>query len=213
MRGIGKYIAVIALILFSTTAFAQRLDPKDLLNDVRKNYSTLASFSSDFVFEIDIPEADLEVMQGKLYLKGEKYKLELDNQEIISDNVNLWQWIKDINEVQVDYVEGDEKILSPSDIFSFYMKGFGYKLITETTLKGKKLALIEIVPSGKDVDYFKVKVVVDKVNRELEQMQIFYKDGTVYTFSMKNLEPVQLADNFFRFSTAEYPNVEVVDLR
>jgi len=201
------------LMVVGITVFGQSKDPAAMLERVKANYSKLGAFSSDFEFEIDMPESENQVMEGKLYLKGEKYRLVTDDQEIISDNINIWHWTKSVNEVQVNYYDNDEEILSPSDIFSMYMEGFAYKLVAETHKSGKNVALIELIPSRRSKEFFKVKVVIDTDSDELVQMQIFFKDGIVYTFKIKSQQPASLEDDFFSFAAEKFPEVEVIDLR
>ncbi|MBX2845710.1 MAG: outer membrane lipoprotein carrier protein LolA [Saprospiraceae bacterium] len=173
----------------------------------------MGTFATDFEFKMDIPESGVESRKGILYLKGDKYRLVMNEEEIISDNVNVWHWTKSVNEVQVNYFDNDEEIISPSDIFSMYLKGFGYKLITEAKYQGVNVALIELVPAARDRDYFKVKVVVDTDAHQLQQMQVFFKDGIVYTFNFSELRPKNLEDWFFEFDSARHPEVEIIDLR
>jgi len=57
-----------------------------------------------------------------LYVKGNKYKVQVKNQEVISDNKTVWTYIKDANEVQVNDYEPDENSITPSQIFTIYEK-------------------------------------------------------------------------------------------
>ncbi len=205
------------IVFLSLTAFAgmaqRSSNATEILENVREHYDKSKGFSADFVFTIDIPEQDNQVMKGKLFLKGDKYRLQMDDQEIISDDITLWQWMKSVNEVQVNYVEQDENMISPSRIFSLYLKGHKYQHLSSTKFEGRNIALIEIVPEDRSTEYFKIKATVNTDKDQLEEMQIFYKDGTVYTFRIRNEKTTSLLDNFFSFIHKEHPEVELIDLR
>lgn len=204
------------LLLFSSTTFAQKDSAKQIIDRVKNYYQSNQSFSADILFEVDIPESQNQVMNGKIYLKGNKYKFELDEQVIISDDVNLWHWSKgEINEVQVSYVKNDENIITPAKVFSEFLSGYSYKLDGTPTIDGQQLALIEITPKKIDdyQDIFKIKVVVNTKQHTVKNMKIFYKDGVVYNFEVSNEQKVKKDDSFFQFSKAEHPEVELIDLR
>jgi len=212
-----KYFLTILAISLLLPTFSQTVSSKEILKDVREHYGGDYAFEADFIMEIDIPEATTTTMEGTLSLNGERFKFQMEDQTVISDNVNLWYWTStpDINEVQISYIEDTEDIISPSDIFGDYLKGFLYKIIGETTSDGKELVLIELIPAKKDDKnpYFKVRVVVEPLTDQLHQLQVFYKDGTVYTFKIKNETQASFTNNFFSFDENSNPNTEVIDLR
>ncbi len=207
----------ILTIFCSVFVFSQNESAKQILQDVREHYNEDYSFEADFIMEIDIPETATTVMDGTLSLSGQQFKFETEDQIVISDNVNLWYWTNTstINEVQISYVEESEDIISPSDIFGIYLKGFLYKIIGKTKSGGKELTLIELIPSTREETnpYFKVKVVVDTATSQLQQLQVFYKDGTVYTFKIKNEKASDFEEDYFEFDAQKNPETEIIDLR
>lgn len=211
-----KYIYIIPLLLFGLNVFAQTENADAYIQKIQDRYRTQQSFSADIVFEIDIPESENEVMDGEIFLKGDKYKFVLNDQEIISDNMNVWHWAKgNINEVQVSYVEENEDVITPSKVFNDFLQGYSYKLDKLTKINGEELALIQIIPEQKDdfQDIFKIKVVARTANSSIKEMQVFTRDGTVYNFKVSNEKAVSLNDSFFKFRAEENDDVTVIDLR
>lgn len=210
-----KQIYIAILLLFSVTGFSQR-GPEQIIKDVRTYYQENTSLEANILFTIDVPESEKTEMNGKFYLKGDKYRFLLKDQEIISDNVNLWHWSKgSINEVQLSYIENDESIITPSKIFTKFLRGFAYKLVTKTKFKGKDIALVDIIPSSKKEgnDIYKIKVVSDLKTDQLLEMKLFSKDGTIYSFLVKDQKVTTLSDSLFQFDEEAHPEVEVIDLR
>lgn len=213
----NRLLYIIILLFISTVTFGQKQTAKSIIEDVRKHYNSNYGFESDFSFEIDYPETDAVVTNGRLYLKGDKFRFVTKSEEYISDNVSMWVWTKanGINEVQVSYIEDDEDFITLSDVFNVYLKGFAYKLINTYQNKGETIGLIELVPVTRDDKnpYFKVKTVVNLDKDQLKQLQVFYKDGTVYTFSIENEKPAVLVNAHFEFDVKQHAEVEIIDLR
>jgi outer membrane lipoprotein-sorting protein len=73
---------------------------------------------------------------------------------------------------------------------------------------------IELTPTDKSKNFFKVLVDVDKKNQTLARMKVFEKNGNRYTYEITNFTPNgAVKDDLFTFDAKKYPNVEVVDLR
>jgi outer membrane lipoprotein carrier protein len=65
---------------------------------------------------------------GKVWLKGDRFKLSLMGNEIFCDGKNIWTCLAKSKECQLnDYVESDE-IFSPGKIFDLYQAGYAYQI-------------------------------------------------------------------------------------
>src|SRR4051794_39611673 len=83
-------------------------DPKakSILDNVSKKFSTLKSVVANFVLKVEGANNSVtDSKKGTVYLKGAKYKVNLDGQEIISDNKTSWTYAKDANEVTINNVD------------------------------------------------------------------------------------------------------------
>lgn len=209
--------ALFLMILISGTTAAQTNDPKatPILNNVSKKYKGMGSLRA--VFAVSTEDAKGKVtntQNGTLYAKGPMYKIELANQEIISDNKTVWTYLKDANEVQISNYEKDESSINPAEIFTIYEKNFLYTLAGEEAVAGKAHHLIELTPNDKSKPYFKVKLWIDKTDNSLKMAKIFDKGGSRTTLDIQKVTPnFQLNDTFFSFDPKKYPGIEVVDLR
>jgi outer membrane lipoprotein-sorting protein len=215
MRKIFSTIGI--LFLFQFTLSAQQKDAKatEILKGVSAKYKSYKSVQADFNIIIENGKNNSkDVQSGTLYVKGEKYKVALKNQEITSDNATIWTYLKDANEVQVNTYEPDENTITPSQIFTIYEKDFLYAYIEEKTVGGKVLQTIELTPNDKSKPYFKIRLAIDKAAKAVQSAIVFDKNGNRYTYEIKKFVPNPvLADNFFTFDTKAHAGVEVVDLR
>ncbi len=193
-------------------------DPKAkvVLDGVSKRFKSLKSVVANFVLKVEGANNSVsDTKKGSVYVKGPKYKVIMEGQEIISDNKTSWTYAKDVNEVTISNVDHSNSSMTPAKIFTnFYDKDFLYRLNGETTEKGKVLQNIELTPTDKSKNFFKVLVDVDKKNQTLARMKVFEKNGNRYTYEITNFTPNgAVKDDLFTFDVKKYPNVEVVDLR
>ena len=193
-------------------------DPKakSILDNVSKKFQSLKSVVANFMLKVQGANNSVnDSKKGTVYMKGSKYKVSMDEQEIISDNKTSWTYAKDVNEVTINNVDQSSTSITPAKLFTnFYDKDFLYRLDGESTEKGKVLQNIEMTPTDKSKNIFKVVVSVDKKNQNIAKMKVFEKNGNQYTYEITNFTPnANVNDAMFTFDAKKYPGVEVVDLR
>jgi len=186
-----------------------------ILQQLRKTYDSYTSMEADFTLEIKLPD-QTEVQKGKIIQKGDKYRLTLKDQLIISNGSTLWFYLKDNNEVQVNDVDEEEdEILSPAGLLRVYdRKDFVSRLANEGIEDGETVRQIEFKPLDRDSEYSKMRITVSRNSDAIKRIMVFSKDGSRYTLTIDNLTPNKTySDDTFSFDEADYPKVRVEDLR
>ena len=203
---------------FSIMLKAQDQDPKAkaILDGVSAKTKSYTSIRAKFTYSMENKAENIsESQKGELLVKGEKYRLEIAGQEIISDGKTVWTHLKDAGEVQISEPEYDEGAVSPANIFTIYEEGFKYKFFKEEAREGKKIQLINLYPVNvKEKPYHTIRLAIDQKEKQLISIIIFGKDGNIFTYKIKNLAtdlPVKESD--FTFKASDFPGVEVIDLR
>lgn len=208
---------LITFLLSSTFSFAQS-DPtaKAILAGVSKKYRSYDVIKAEFIYSIKNPQANINQSQsGVLYSKSKsnKYKVVVANLELISDGNVQWTYLKDDNEVQISEIDNSSTALNPAKIFTMYEKGFKYVYLGETTIGGRRYQNIELAPL-QTRSFSKVKLRIDKVNKQISNIVVNDKNGNVYTYLIKTFTPnVKVSDAIFSFNAKAHPDVDVVDLR
>ncbi|WP_161596790.1 LolA family protein [Chitinophaga vietnamensis] len=206
-------------IIFSGMAQGKAAnDPKakTILDGVSTKFKSLKSVVANFILKVEGANNSVsDSKKGTVYMKGPKYKVTMEGQEIISDNKTSWTYAKDVNEVTINNVDQSSGSITPAKLFTnFYDKDFLYRLSGETNEKGKVLENIEMTPTDKSKNIFKVIVSVDKKAQNIAKMKVFEKNGNHYTYEITNFTPnATVSDATFTFDPKKYPGVEVVDLR
>ncbi|MDP4680071.1 MAG: outer membrane lipoprotein carrier protein LolA [Cyclobacteriaceae bacterium] len=201
-------------LIFMTQAFPQK-DPValEILDAMSTKYKNIPAFIADFNYIMENEEESIdEKFEGKITVKGGKYKLEVSGQEIINDGVSVWTYSKDDNEVTISEYDDTEEEITLTNIFSIYKEGFKY-LYIETQENGK-LDIVDLVPDDREKSYFKIRMEIKKPSRELKNFRIFDKSGSKYLYQIKTFaENSIIKDTDFKFDQRRYPGVEIVDFR
>lgn len=212
-------ILVIFFILGAAAVSTAQTDPKAkaILAEVSKKYSALNTFRAEFTYSVNNPQAGINQTQsGTMYAqpKTNKYKVVLKNQELTSDGKNQWTYLKDEKEVQVNEVDNASNAINPARIFTIYQKGYKYIYTGNIKQNTRVYQVIDLSPVDSKQSFFKVRLTIDKVKKQITKAVIFDKNGSHYTYTVNALVPnVKLADSFFTFDAKKHPGVEVVDLR
>ena len=218
MKKNSTLLLIAICFLFNAKIFAQAPDTKTaatILNGVTVKYKGYTSVKATFTMKTEGSTNKItDTQTGTVYVKGNKYKLELVNQEIICDNIKIWTYLKDANEVQVNNYEPDENAITPTQIFTIYEKNFLCGYVEEQTLNGKIYQVIDMTPNDKTKSYFKVRLLIDKVEKTIYSAKVFDKSGSRYTYEITKFTPnPPIVDTYFSFNAKDHPGVEVVDLR
>ncbi|MBU0695329.1 MAG: outer membrane lipoprotein carrier protein LolA [Bacteroidetes bacterium] len=205
------------LIAFGGDVMAQAdAQAKAILSGVSKKYRSYAMVKTDFSFTLKNPQTNInETQSGSLYVKpsSNKYKVNLGEQELISDGKVQWTYLKNDNEVQISEIDNSSDALNPAKIFTMYEKGFKYVYLGDTKSSGKVYQNIELAPL-QNRSFSKVKLRIDKLAKQISNIIVYDKNGNTYTYYIKSFTPnVKVDDAFFTFDASKHPGVDVVDLR
>ncbi|MEJ5961061.1 LolA family protein [Pedobacter immunditicola] len=190
---------------------------KTILAEVSKKYKSYQVVKATFSFTIDNPKAKIKNTEnGTLYVKANanKYKMIMDERELISDGKNQWTHLVADQEVQLTTVDNSSDALNPAQIFTLYEKGFSPLYTGEKKTGTKVYQTIELTPLDKRKSYSKVILSIDKTAKQIAKVLVLEKDGSKYTYLVKSFVPnVKVPESTFTFNANKYPGVEVVDLR
>jgi Outer membrane lipoprotein-sorting protein len=202
---------------FST---AQDSDPEaqNLLDQLKTQYDAYQSIEADFTLRIEIPEEEDIIQKGSITQQGEKYRLKMEDQAIISDGKTLWYHVITNNEVQINTIDPedeDEEMLSPQNFLKVYEKNaFVCAPIMSAKENNQSVRWVELKPLAEDAEYFKLRLSLDNKKTELLQIKAFSKDGSRYTLALDGLRPNKTyKKDHFSFNVAQYPGIYVEDLR
>lgn len=207
-----KTSTFLALVLVALMAQAQT-DKKAvaILDDVSAKTKSFKTIKIEFVYAMDNTRQKIhDKFNGTLLAKGDKYRLSAAGQDVICDGKTVWTYLKDTKEVQINEVGADDDSFTPTRMLSNYTRDYKSKFIEE---KGNE-QVIELYPVKKAKSMVKVRLTIDKAKKQVSRFLIQDKNGSTFTYTINKFVTDQpIADSQFGFNKADYPGVEINDMR
>ena len=208
-----RYCTTLVLTLVAFIAFAQSdSKAKEVLDKAASQFKSYAAAEIEFVLTMENKaEGIQESHEGKAWMKGNKYKLNLMDVENYYNGEVIYTYMPEVQEVNIkNPSEEEEGFLNPTTLFNIHNQGFNQKWIEETN----GVAYIELIPIA-EKNFAKIGVWVNTKTSSIQKVVAWGKDGNDITISIKqikNLNPVP-EDSFFSFDAKKHPDVEVIDMR
>jgi len=211
---IRSFYILMSFLLVSFQLSAQSDDAQKILKDLSDKTNSYDNIKVSFTYTMDNKAADInETTNGTLIVSGDKYRLNIAGQEIISDGNTLWNYMADSEEVQVNEAGGDEGF-SPNKLLSTYSDDYTSTKDVDIEIEGKKYYQLLLKPRVDNPGVEFVRLIVNIEEMHLKSFIMYDFDGNVFTYDIKQFIPnTDIPANSFIFVTEDYPNVEVIDMR
>jgi outer membrane lipoprotein carrier protein len=215
----NKNFLITALILAMSNIVLAQQDPKarGILDAMSSKYKSISSFQADLSYTMtNLTEGIDEQYKGTIAVKGDMYRLMMQDQEIYNDGSTVWTFLPNLDEpeVTIDNNNPEGGDITPSSIFNIYKEGYKYLYLNTTDVGGKTYDVVDLVPNDKDAQYFKVRIEIGSQDRLLRTFTLFDREGSEYTYLITNFKSdVNLPDNYFRFDTSKLTEDQIIDIR
>ena len=206
---------VIVLAFLSLHSFSQaKKDADDILKEVTQKTRSYDAIKISFTYNMDNPQARIhESEKGSLLVSGDKYRLNIAGQLIISDGETMWTYIQEVNEVQINTVEEDQELLTPSKLLTSYSENYKSRLVGEEVLNGRAFHVIELKPI-ENKNYTLVTLLVDKELQQFKRIAVQDTNNNTFTYIINDFTPnPTVSESDFTFTEKEFPGAEIIDMR
>lgn len=204
-----KNIIACLFLLFVTQAVTAQNNAEALIRVLVNQVKSHQNMEMKFSYQISPDEKTLiDAQKGKAWLQGEAYKIELPEQQTISDGKTIWSYLVDDEEVLVsNATEGTDN--TPLKLLTSLDKNYAATL---TNIDAQGNAVIELAnPKGQ---YKRITLKINAKKTELKNVDIYMEDGSKVMITIEEMKfDQQLDDNFFTFDAKKHPNVDVIDMR
>jgi len=206
---------VFIVCCYSSPSLA-KIKPHSQARKVLANIKTPNSLQADFIYtrqEKDAEEA--QQIQGKVWTKGNKYKIVLDEQVIISNGEFIWNYLTELHEVHVNNFEAEEaELFSPIQLMHIHQQGFIPIALKSITIDKIEYDIVELVASDQDSLINQLNLTIGKKNHQIKDIKALDNSGITHSFIIMNVvSDVDFEDSYFEFDTTKYTDLEIVDLR
>ncbi len=186
----------------------------DILDAIYKKMVAYSNVYVQFTFRTEKGGTTLDEMKGNISVKGNQYKLITKEQQVYCDAHNVWNYMPEQKEVSISpYDSTDTEQLNPLQMVKDYKKNYRSTFIRDENRRGVWVQIIDLIPK-KASSVAKVRLVSDKAKKQIVNVVVYEKDGTMYNYIVdKFLVNQSLPANAFTFNIANYPGVDVIDMR
>lgn len=207
------------LLIFSLSGYTFAQNPSDARALLDKAYSTYeASNGIRLSFKATMTDKEgvaYEPQSGEAYIKGDKFKLEMEAMDVWFDGKTQWVLMEDVNEVNVSAPTTTEiASISPLALLGMYKTGFTLKAPASKTINGRSTHLIDMVPAEGNKDFKSITAAIDKESGHIIEVILVMADGMKNKIDISGYNTNhQFSDATFTFDKNNHPGVEIVDLR
>lgn len=209
-----KNTITILFIALAINSFAQN-KAKALLNDVSQKVKSYENIAIDFKYLLENTAENIkQETRGDVVLQGEKYKLNILGTTRLFDGKKLYSISPEDEEVTISSQnEDDEDNITPSQMLSFYEKGYTYAMDIEQNVLGRKIQYVKLTPIDSDSEINYILLGIDAQTKHIYNLIQIGNNGTRTTLtvnSFKTNEP--LPKNLFSFDANKYKDYYINNL-
>lgn len=213
-----KILHLTLLILSYQIVFAQQNpEAKKILDALSEKTKSHKVIETDFkVTFTNVKDNIKNTSEGKIIIKGDKYRLNFMGTESFYDGKTLWSYLPDVNEVNItEPAPDDEDIFNnPKRVFTIYEDNYKYQLIESLSKDGKNYSLVDLYPIDLEEEFTRIRLQINTSDYYLASATIFGKDGSNYTITIDKYNTnINIEDSIFSFNEDNYPKIEVIDMR
>ena len=203
-----KNIIACLFLLFGAQTVTAQNNAETLIRLLVNQVKSHKNVEMQFTYQISPDEKTLiEGEKGKAWLQGEAFKIEMADQQTISDGKTLWSYLIDDEEVMVsNATEGEDN--TPLKLLTSLDKNY---IASLTGIDAQGMATIELAnPKGQ---YKRVTLKINATKAEIKSADIYMEDGSKVSVNVDVMKIDQeLDDKFFTFDEKAHPNVDVIDM-
>jgi chaperone LolA len=186
----------------------------EIINKVQAKYkktnSVIAKYTQTVKFKLTKMEQSYD---GTLSLKKEKkYRIETDQQVILTDGVTSWAYSPKTNQVVIDNYKEDKNTISPEKFLTEYPNDYYSSLVGKAKVNNKDTYEMKLTPKENTSFIKSLKVWVDSDEWFIRQIETIDMNDNTTKYVVKKIETnVEISNDKFQFKpTAE---TQVIDLR
>ncbi|MCH2196565.1 outer membrane lipoprotein carrier protein LolA [Kordia sp.] len=202
-----KLVLVLVLGVFAFNVSAQNAEKaKKLLDEVSAKVNSYENIQIEFKYELNNKEAKTkQESNGNVTLEGDKYLLNFLGFTKIYDTKKVYTIVPANEEVTISDAEDDETGLSPSDMLTFYKKGYSYAWDILQNVRGRKIQYIKLTPTSLESDIKSVLLGIDIKTKHIYNLIETGKNGTNTTLTVNSFKTNQpLSKSLFIFDESKY---------
>lgn len=202
-----KKIYLLFIVFTTMSIQSQNSDKaKALLDEVHRKVTNYNNICIDFKYNLDnLVENINQETKGNVTLSKDKYVLNYLGATRIFDGNKLYTIIPENEEVIIESKESSDNTITPSQMLTFYQKGYSYKWDIEQNIRGRKIQYVELKPLKSNSEIKQILLGIDIQTKHIYNLIEVGKNNTKTTITITSFKTNQpLSDNTFKFDREKY---------
>lgn len=200
---------------FVPIAYSQSGEPtlKEITDKLQQRYEKINDAVIKFDKHVKLGFSSIEQdFNGTLYMrKPNKYRLEVEDQILVTDGITVWAYTSTNNQVIIDKYKENSNVISPEQFMLNLPQNYYVSIIGSQKSKGETIQL-KLIPKDDRSFVKSVKLYIEKSNWMIRKIVILDMNETETTYVIQNMEINK--DISLKTFTFELPSdAEVVDIR
>lgn len=196
-------------ILFFAIFTLQAQNAKQLLNEVSSKVKTYKNIKIDFKYTLENSKENInQETRGDVTLQGDNYVLNMLGTTRIFDGKKIYSVVPEDEEVTIStYHKEDNKDITPSQMLTFYEKGYASKMDIIQNVKGRKIQYVKLTPIDSKAAIKNILLGIDTQTKHIYKLIQIDANGTKYTLTVNAFKTnLPLSQNMFKFDENKYKN-------
>lgn len=189
-------------------------DAQALLSRLERKYDGMRDATLTFRQDVryGVTKAE-QSFQGKLLIKKKnRYRIELEDQTIVTNGRVVWSYTKSNQQVIVDNYKDDPRAYTPDKVLVNLPDRYTATVLGKDRLQNRSVTVLKLIPKERKSNFSWMKLWVDESDELMRQVQILDMSENLTTYVIDTLRINSgLADSQFEYQPP--PGVEVIDLR
>jgi len=213
MTPMRTFLLTLVLLFLNVFVYAGD-DAESIVATLQKKYDDAKDLSISFVQDVQFAVTkNTQSFGGKLLMrKGNKYRIEMEQQTIVTDGTSVWTFNKMNNQVFIDTYKSNPQSFSPDKMLTNLPDNYTATLLGKEKQQEHDLTIIKLVPKNSKPNIKWMKVWVDTDNWIMKKVQVFDVSENLWTYDVSDIRMnSNIPDTQFRFDVPA--GVDVIDLR
>lgn len=203
----------LAVVLVLLPVLALGADNAKLISAFETKYSTINDVAVTFTMQTGEGKYSSLPLTGKVTMaKGNKFRVELDGQTVVSDGATLWTYTDQNKQMLVDTYENDPTVITPDKVLAITPSQYNIEVVGAEKVGELQTSVLNLTAKDKNASMKELKIWVDDTESLMRKIQVKDGGGNVLTYTINSIKVnTSPSDNTFKFSKPS--GAQTVDLR
>lgn len=204
MKKMVNISTLLCLLILMIAGNAYSSEEDKILSKIENRLSEIKSLQVDFEQEVSSGVfATVDKTSGKIFMTNDdKFRIETEDQEIVSDSVLIWVYSVENKQVKIDSVSKVDDLVRPSEYLFTFKEGYQADLLPDEECNFGPCYKIVLTANDKDNFIKEMTLYIDQKNFLTQRAE--YKDinGNLVTIRFNNYKiDKKIPPDIFIFKT------------